>query len=71
MTDRLLADTNIVIYALNGLPHVRRLLDKRSLFVSFVSEIELLSYSKNTNEDLLLIKEFLESSHILQIFYSD
>ncbi len=66
MSDSLLVDTNIVIYALKEVPHIKRLLDKRSIYVSFVTEIELLSYPKNTSADVQMIEIFLDSSYILE-----
>ena len=66
MSDRLLVDTNIVIYGLKGVPHIKRLLNKRSIYISFITEIELLSYSKNTTSDLQLIELFLDSSYIIE-----
>ena len=66
MNDRLLVDTNVVIYALQGLQHVRKLVDQKSVFVSFVTEVELLSHIKSTSQDLKIIGEFLERSHIIE-----
>jgi predicted nucleic acid-binding protein len=66
MTDRILADSNIAIYSLQGLQHVRQLLDKKIVYVSFITEIELLSFHKNTNLDIQRIKVFLDYSHILE-----
>lgn len=66
MTDRILADSNVVIYALQGLLHVRQLLDKRSVFISFITEVELLSFHKNTIQDIQHIREFIKYSHILE-----
>ena len=66
MTDRILADSNVVIYTLQGLQHVRQLLDKRSVFISFITEVELLSFHKNTIQDIQHIREFIKYSHILE-----
>lgn len=66
ITDRILADSNVVIYALQGLQHVRQLLDKRSVFISFITEVELLSFHKNTVQDIQHIREFIKYSHILE-----
>jgi predicted nucleic acid-binding protein len=66
MTDRILADSNVVIYTLQGLQHVRQLLDKRSVFISFITEVELLSFHKNTIQDIQHIGEFIKYSHILE-----
>lgn len=66
MADRILADSNVVIYALQGLQHVRQLLDKRNVFVSFITEVELLSFHKNTLQDIQHIQEFFTYSHILE-----
>ena len=42
--NRFIVDTNIVIYFLNGDPVLRKLLDRKSIHVSFVTQIELLGY---------------------------
>ncbi len=39
-------DTNIALFLLSGDPTITELLDKRPVFVSFITELELLGYKK-------------------------
>jgi predicted nucleic acid-binding protein len=61
MSKSLVVDTNIVIYALQGSPHITSLLNNQKLIISFVTEIELLSLPKATAQDERLIQEFIEA----------
>jgi len=40
-------DTNAVLYVLDGNVPLIDFLDKRKIYLSFISELKLLSYSKN------------------------
>ena len=65
--NKLLADTNIVIYLLDGDRTVAELLDNKTVHVSFVTQLELLSYSDLSDQDEVRIKEFLEQCIIIDI----
>lgn len=65
--NKLLADTNIVIYLLDGDRTVADLLDNKTVHVSFVTQLELLSYSDLSDQDEVRIKEFLEQCIIIDI----
>ncbi len=58
-----LLDTNIVLYHLGG--KLREPLPNGRLIVSFVTEIELLSYPELTEADELVIREFLGKIQIV------
>ncbi len=61
--NKILLDTNAIIYALNyGLR-----LPSYKYLVSFITEIELLSYNKLTKEDILKIKSLLNYFQIVDI----
>ena len=63
--NRILADTNILLYFLNGEPTVIEFLSGKEIFISFINELELLSFpSKNTNEGKL-IHSLLEFCNII------
>jgi predicted nucleic acid-binding protein len=47
----LLLDTNIILYLLNGDETLIPLLEEKNLFVSFITELELLSYKELTHKD--------------------
>jgi len=54
--DSLLVDTNIVIYSLQGVSHVNKLLEQRKIYVSFITEIELYSWPDLKCRMLLLLQ---------------
>jgi len=52
-------DTNIALYLLSGDKTIQHILNQKTVFLSFVSELELLSYKKLTLQDILKIDLFL------------
>ncbi len=65
MNGDILIDTNIALYLLQGNEKVADLLDGKRVFASFVTEVEILSYSKITKEEESKIKEFLSEITIV------
>ncbi len=65
--ERLLTDTSALIHLLDGTPAVVQLLDGAEAFASFVSEIELLSGTKGTAEQLLRKKALLADLTIIDV----
>lgn len=65
--DKLLADTNIIIYLLDGDRTVANLLDEKTVHVSFVTQLELLSYSELSDQDEVRINDFLDQCIIVDI----
>ncbi|MCO6479866.1 MAG: type II toxin-antitoxin system VapC family toxin [Phaeodactylibacter sp.] len=63
----LLVDTNIVLYLLNGDLTIAELLNGRDIYISFISELELLGFQDLKEEGLSLIKEFLGSCIIVDL----
>ena len=63
----ILLDTNIVLYLLNGDKTLIPLLENKRLFVSFITEIELLSYKGIKDKDQAILKEFLSECLIVDI----
>jgi predicted nucleic acid-binding protein len=66
MNDRLLIDTNIVIYALQGQHNIVDLIDGESLSISFITEIELLSWPKINDKDIQWLKKFITGCRIVE-----
>lgn len=64
---KLLLDTNIVIYFLNGDKRLSSLLDGMEIHLSFITELELLSYPDISDEERLGIEAFLKDSSIHNI----
>ncbi|MDH5400291.1 MAG: PIN domain-containing protein [Cyclobacteriaceae bacterium] len=63
----ILLDTNIILYLLSGDKVLSNLLFNRKLYVSFVTQLELLGYQGITMEDQNRIEEFLDKCIIIDI----
>lgn len=59
------ADTNILIYLLDGDTRISEALENKKIFISFISEIELLSSKKLNITELDTIKELLTQCTIV------
>lgn len=60
-------DTNIVLYLLNGDKTLIPLLQNKQLSVSFITQLELLSYKGITETDKIIINKFLSECVIADI----
>ena len=60
-------DTNIVLYLLNGDVTLIPLLEDKNLFVSFITQLELLVYKDLSQKDLDNIQMFLDECTIIDI----
>ena len=67
--DSLVVDTNIVLYLLNGDETLATLLNERHIYVSFITELELLGYTALSEKDKRQITIFLGQCHIIDINY--
>ncbi|MBX2895962.1 MAG: type II toxin-antitoxin system VapC family toxin [Cyclobacteriaceae bacterium] len=65
--NKLLLDTNIIIYFLSGDRTLANILHKKTLFVSFISQLELLRYSALSTRQMVKIENFLAQSTIIDI----
>lgn len=65
--NRFLIDTNIAIYLLAGDLKITEILDGAQLYFSFISELELLSFKTLTEEEIDIIKNFLDDITIIDI----
>ncbi|SRR5258706_4721618 len=63
--DKLVVDTNIIIYHLKGDLTVESLLGGKKIIVSFITEIELKSHSDLSNEQRSIIQHFLSFTEIV------
>lgn len=63
----ILADTNILIYLLQGNQDVTDYLDGKDIYISFISELELLSFPGLEEADIKNIKHLLDSLKIIDI----
>jgi predicted nucleic acid-binding protein len=65
--NKLFLDTNIVLYLLNGDQTIAELLDGKQMFVSFISQLELLGYPGLHVNERNKIKLFLDECTIIDI----
>jgi len=62
-----LLDTNIALYFLNGEETLIPILEQKSLFLSFITQIELLGSKNIQPVDLIPIKSFIEECTVIDI----
>ncbi len=65
--NRYLIDTNIAIYLLAGDERIADILDQNQIYLSFISELELLSFKKLSKEEEAVIKNFLDETIVIDI----
>ena len=65
--NRLFVDTNILLYFLKGDQEVIEMLSDKTLVVSFISELELLSFPRITPDSEALIKGLLQNCIIIEM----
>ena len=62
-----LLDTNIVLYLLAGDKTLAAMLNDKEVFVSFITEMELLSYKNMSAAEEKSIRDFLDSTIIIDL----
>ncbi|HEK22263.1 MULTISPECIES: PIN domain-containing protein [unclassified Mucilaginibacter] len=65
--DSIVVDTSLIINLFNGIEEVQDLLTGRTLFVSIISEIEVLSFSGLSITDKDLLRDFISKCHVVDI----
>jgi len=65
--NNIIADTSLLINFFNGVAASKRFIEDRTLFVSVITEIELLSFPNLTAVGKKLIKSFLEECIIIDL----
>ncbi|HZL09031.1 MAG TPA: type II toxin-antitoxin system VapC family toxin [Prolixibacteraceae bacterium] len=65
--NNILLDTNIVLYLLNGEETLIPLLEEKNLFLSFITQLELLGNRNIKPNDILKIKQFISECTIIDI----
>ena len=66
MNNKLFIDTNIVIYALQGDKHIIDLIDEERLSISFITEIELLSWPRLSELDDRVVRNFISACRVIE-----
>lgn len=62
---KIIIDTNILIYVLKNDFLLGELLEQKKVYISYITELELLSFPKLTSEELLLIEDLLSNCLII------
>ena len=65
--NNILLDTNIVLYLLNGEETLIPLLEEKNLFLSFITQLELLGSRYIKPTDTLKIKQFISECTVIDI----
>ncbi len=65
MIERLMLDTNVVIYSLGGNASVTKLITNKEHFISEITEIELLGFHKLTGEDEKVLTAYLRNAFVI------
>ncbi len=63
----LFLDTNIILYLLNGDKTLAELLNNKQLYISVITELELLAYKGITAKEEKVIKEFVAQCKTITI----
>lgn len=64
---KLLLDTNIALYFLGGDPVLANLLDQREIYISAITEMEMLGYPGITEKESERIRDFLNDCQLVEI----
>lgn len=65
--NNILLDTNIVLYLLNGEETLIPLLEEKNLFISFITQLELLGNRYLNSDDIQKIKQFIDECTVIDI----
>jgi hypothetical protein len=65
--NKIVLDTNIILYLLGGNQELAHLLNGMELFISIISEIELLGYQNITEIEKVKVKLFLSECQIIPL----
>ena len=65
--NRLFVDTNIILYLLSGNETLAELLHEKELYVSFITQLELLGYQSISEKDQEILEEFLSQCIIIDV----
>jgi|SRR3972149_1385300 len=63
----LVADTNIILYLFNGDERISEILSGKQLYISFITELEILSYRGISKSGLIKAEQFLSQCKIIDI----
>ncbi len=64
---RIFVDTNILLYFLKGDQEVIDMISDKEIVISFITELELLSFPRSTDESEKIIRGLLNNCMIIDI----
>ncbi|MBN1599942.1 MAG: type II toxin-antitoxin system VapC family toxin [Bacteroidales bacterium] len=65
--NKIFVDTNTLIYLLDGDSSLADILNQRNIYISFITQLELLGYPEITEEDQFQIENLLDNCVIIDI----
>lgn len=65
--NKLFLDTNIILYLLNGDETLAELLNNKQLYISIITELELLAYKGITKKEEQVIESFVSQCKTISI----
>lgn len=65
--NKLILDTNIILYLLSGDKTVFEIINGKELYISFITELELLGFKGIETKELQIIKDFLAECKIIDL----
>ena len=65
--NKLFLDTNIIFYLLGGDETLGDFLNGKQLYISFITELELLSFQELKKSEIKVIQEFIQQCKVLNI----
>jgi len=65
--NKLFLDTNIIIYFLSGDDTLTELLEGKSIYISVITKLELLSYRELTDKDVAKLEKFLSECTVVEL----
>ena len=63
----LLIDSNIILYLLNGDETLIPILEEKDLYISFITQLEVLSYPGISNIEVKRVQEFINECVIVEM----
>ena len=63
----ILVDTNIILYLLNGNDTLQEFLQGKEIYISFITELELIGYKNSTPKEERQISELLNDCSIIAL----
>jgi predicted nucleic acid-binding protein len=65
--DKLFLDTNIVLYLFSGDKTLETILNNKRLYISFVTQLELLSFKRLNKKEENALREFIDKCTVIDI----